>query len=432
MIEVQGPSGSGKSKLLEFWSMVGLLPYSVEVEVEMKEYLNGNEDGGGYMNTISDLTTTTKRKITIPLHGKSNSIIYIHPSTTSSPLLSIGNQLLLHIQNRFITSLKEIGISSSIQGTAEEERVNVLEPYKHIISKILSKSLSSLHIHTLPPSSHPYSSLAATLSYIPIWIRKKRKGGKEVGMLVVDGFGEGYWMGRREKEEERRGGIGRMGMGMKGVKDDNESTMIPTNEDNIDSQHPLTHPLPLEGIRTSSNVSMHDIMRSITHLRKEFGMVVVVSVPGLWKIRVRDGKGDGKGAGKGDGNGGQDGVWENHLGWPYPSIGGKSVVSESSSSLKRREDSPPPPPMENSPLPSPYWPLSTHLTLSSPSGHPSIPNSNDIPQFRADITLREAMGEEGRRREEERSRVGGKGLARVSGRQVGEFGFVIGNEGLRP
>lgn len=172
---------------------------------------------------------------------------------------------------------------------------------------------------------------------------------------------------------------------------------------------------------------MHDIMRSITFLRKDLGVVVITTIPGLWKVKGQTTITTGDTVS-------EDMFWDNHLGWPYPnpflSKGKKREETEMSYETKPDQL---PQPRENAVLPSPYWPLSFQLTLSSPSGHPMMMNSNTIGQYRADMTLKEAMGVEGEKREEARRNAEWRGLCRVVGRPgVGEFGFRIGEEGLKP
>lgn len=376
MLEIQGPSGSGKTAMLNFLAVTAIMPEKMRLDVGAARAAGseGEEDGG-----LPD--PGAARILDVDLGGKDQHVVYIHSATMPSPLLAVGRALGAHITHCIDDALAAASGAPVLPPLAPTNGIPLKHAHHERIESTLSTALSNLTVLRIPTAPNPYAPLAALLSYIPVLARGLDE---ELALVLIDGIGDGYWPGRwrveREREEVRLGAARRVGA---------------------------------SGVRGADEVDMHDVMRGITHLRKDLGAVVVVSVPGLWKARA-----PGTGARPHDrGDGYTDhSFWDAHLPAPYP-----------------RPFAP-----ANHDVSSAHWPLTHHITLSAPSGHPLV-GGNAIGQFRAETSLLGALTGDGERREVARDEAEWCGLVRcvrgagqgVKG-QVGVFGFKVAMDGLRP
>jgi hypothetical protein len=362
--------------------MTSILPVALEITV------SSNVQGGGFVQegTSSALYTAKPKDdssrpfVTVPLGGKDQQVVYIHSATVASPLLAIGKTArthIIHCIERILTATTSL----------TPDLTSPQSPYGPIIEAAVQGALRNLSIFTLPISSNPTASLAATLSFIPVYQREHCD--KEIQLVLVDGAGDGFWQQRWTSEQQRSARVVREGLA------------IP------------------EGIRGSMDVGMHDVMRAITNLRRDLGIVVVTTVQGLWRTRAVDR---------------ETRYWESHLPQPYP----KPFVVDLRSSHESASTAMP---AENRrpALMDPYWPLTAHITLSAPCGHPLIGNSNSVGQFRPETKLIEALTSEGHKREQARTEARWSGFCRTVGPggtgvagDVGVFDFRMSEAGLRP
>lgn len=342
LFEIQGPSGSGKTQLSLFLVMTSILPDKVKFRLD-------------------DLCKQSTAKSTDAIHeldlgGKSQTVIFIHPSTHPSPVLRVAKLITTHVKNC---------LPPSDTRMTEEMQTELAR-------KIVKRSLSRLTVFPVPltdasflPSDlqSPYASLAATLAFIPHHVRRINQ---ELGLLLIDGVGDGFWQARWQREQR------------------------------IKEKKPRPSPA---GIRSSQSVSMDDIVGKIDKIRRDLGCVVVVTNQAIWKP-LADEKNQGPATH----------YWSQHLPAPYPSPFDKST--------KRPDQNPAP--MKTT---TPYWPLTAHITLL-----PVTTSMRQMrPDVLLYEVLRKDG--EGDKREQARLRARARGLVRLpgqlSGAQVGEFSFAV-------
>jgi hypothetical protein len=342
LFEIQGPSGSGKTQLSLFLVMTSILPDKVTFRLgDLAEQSTSNATGA-----IHELD----------LGGKSQTIIFIHPSTHPSPVLRLAKLITTHVKNCLPQSSTEM---------TEEIK-------SELARKIVKRSLSRLTVFKVPlvnasflPSDlqSPYAPLAATLAFIPHHVRQINQ---ELGLLIIDSIGDGFWQARWQREQR------------------------------IKEKKPRLSPA---GIRSSESMSMDDIVRKIDKIRRDLGCAVVVTNQAIWKP-LADGKNQSPASH----------FWSQHLPTPYPSPFDQST--------KRTDQNP----TLAKPV-NPYWPLTAHITLL-----PVTTSMRQMrPDVLLYEVLRKDG--EGDKREQARLRARGRGLVRLpghlSGAQVGEFSFAV-------
>jgi energy-coupling factor transporter ATP-binding protein EcfA2 len=309
----------------------------------------------------------TGGQIKVDIGGKRQQAVLLYMQDSKSPIERLKRAIRSHLDH----CLVNIGMRNAVKR-------------KPIIAEITKSSLSRLTVVAIPspsdgfepnPDISPYAGLYTALKHL-VELTSKRVDG-EIAMLAIDGLGDTFWQARWYREHRRN---------------------------NKSSRSSSSGPV----IQGSNDVSMDDLMSLITQIRKDLGCIVVVTNQAIWKpIDPKTSK-----------TVPSSPFWAQHLPAPWPSPfqvrntkdqSGNEVIQDGSSSK--------------------YWPLSFHITLSSPS--------ETLRQFRADITLREVLreGGEGQKRDLARKEAVWKGLVRVpSGYAVegefGEFAMRVGADGI--
>jgi ABC-type dipeptide/oligopeptide/nickel transport system ATPase subunit len=251
LFEIQGPSGSGKTQLALFLVMTSILPDKVKFR----------------LGDLAPQSTTNPNEGVqeLDLGGKSQTVVFVHPSTQPSPILRLAKLITTHVRN--CLPPPNAGMTEQTQS--------------ELARRIVNRSLSRLTVFQVPiPSASflpsntqsPYASLAATLAFIPSHIRRINR---ELALLVVDGIGDGFWHARWQREQR------------------------------IKEKKPRASPA---GIRSSENASMDDVVGRIDKIRRDLGCAVVVTNQAIWKPLAE---------GKNQGPASQ--YWSQHLPPPYPS-----------------------------------------------------------------------------------------------------------------
>lgn len=284
------------------------------------------------------------------------------------------------------------------------------------VESIARSALARVTIIRLPHVSteigSPYDPLAATLmalnSLDPDIMAHNDDG--ELALLVVDGFGDDFWAGRFYRE------LGRT-----------RATTSSANSQAI-----------------KDGAEMRDVLKALTDLRRDTGVVVVITTQAIWAANSATSE---AGVMTATRSYASRKLWAQHLPSPYPNPFGesRSVPRTPAVALLAGGTQPPsasfaPPPLSppqrsNKILPNRelYWPLTLHITL--------FPPQSTLRPLRPDLTLREALrpGGPAEMREEARRVAPHKGLARMvnpmtgmgEGGEAGEFEFRIAADGLR-
>lgn len=298
----------------------------------------------------------------LELGGKSQTVVFIHPSTHPSPILRLAKLITAHVRNCLAP------LNEGMDERAQSE----------LAQRIVRRSSSRLTVFQIPPinasflpsdTQSPYTSLAATLALVPIHLRQLNQ---ELGLVVIDGIGDGFWQARWQREQR-----------MKEKKPGSSSSSS----------------APSAGIRSAEQVTMDDVLARIDEIRRVLGCAVVVTNQAIWKPL------------SGEKNQTSSSVfWSQHLPAPYPAPFEPATSKRTEHNPTRRTT-------------SPYWPLTAHITL--------VPITSGMRQMRPDVLLYEVLRKdgEGDKREQARLRARGKGLVRLpgqlSGAQVGEFQFAV-------
>lgn len=347
LFEIQGPSGSGKTQLSLFLLMTSILPDKVKFRL-------------GDLSKQTSFSSQPKDGVhELDLGGKSQTAIFIHPSTHPSPVLRLAKLITSHVKNCLPPSYS--GINEEMQA--------------ELARRVVQRSLSRLTVFQVPlvnasfiPSdfSSPYAPLAATLAFIPHQVRRSNR---ELGLLIIDGIGDGFWQARWQREQRMK-----------------------ENKRKSGAQ---------AGIKSSENVSMDDIVKRIDKIRRDFGCAIIMTNQAIWK--PLDDKNQVS----------STNYWSQHLPPPYPSpFEAKAKRSDNTATLTKSQ--------------GPYWPLTAHITLL-PVNTSIRQMRPDVLLYEV---LRK--GGEGDKREQARMRARSRGLVRLAGQlseeQVGEFSFAVKDE----
>ncbi|KAJ9107418.1 hypothetical protein QFC21_000869 [Naganishia friedmannii] len=236
LIEIQGPSGGGKTQLVLFLVMTSILP----ARVRFRE--------SDLSNTAKDFTSGADKQIReLALGGKAQSVIFVHPSTHASPVLRLSKLITSHVDH----CLSSSGLQLSAASQGELARL------------IVKSALSRLTVFKLPIANasfaasdivSPYAPLAATLSFLPqqVW-----QTDRELSLLVIDGIGDGFWQARWQREQKLK-----------------ERQTRASNNPQQQQQ---------AGIRSSQGVTMDDVVMRIDRIRRDLGCAVIVTNQAIWK-----------------------------------------------------------------------------------------------------------------------------------------------------
>lgn len=251
LFEIQGPSGSGKTQLALFLVMTSILPDKVKFR----------------LGDLAPQSTTYPNAGVeeLDLGGKSQTVVFVHPSTHPSPVLRLAKLITTHVRN--CLPPPNAGMTEQIQSELARRIV------KRSLSRLTVFQVPINHASFLPSDTQsPYATLAATLASIQSHIRRINQ---ELALLVVDGIGDGFWQARWQREQR------------------------------IKEKKPRATPA---GIRSSENASMDDVVGGIDKIRRELGCAVVVTNQAIWKPLAEE---------KNQGPASQ--YWSQHLPPPYPS-----------------------------------------------------------------------------------------------------------------
>lgn len=174
----------------------------------------------------------------VPLGGRGVHGGILHPSTHRSPIPALVRLIRAHVtictQDALTAASRSRVISPEIKRNIDAVIVDSLSRLRVVKFKPRTKSmLLALMTMLHPPSLHlsPGS-----------WV----KGDHAMDILVIDGFGDGFWP-ERWTEEGRSGGR-----------------------------------RPKQGVKDAEDLGMRDIVSLVEDIRKELGTVIVLSIQGLW------------------------------------------------------------------------------------------------------------------------------------------------------
>lgn len=433
LIEINAPTKVGKSELVGFEIGVALLDGWAQVSRsgrrndDMSKQENPAEEerwvlksGGaaGVPKPTIDAGDGPQSSLTkvIDLHGKSQNVILIIPSSYASPLPRLVRFLKSHIKHCFSKGLSfpSSSLPSNSKSLSNEIIHNTLKrltivrlpPNLPLPTHLptLSQNLPSLPTnlstdlfdHQIPLPLSPYASLLNALLAIPV--HAKTLDG-ELGLLVIEGFGDGFWEDRWRKEckianseaEAERAGRGRE-----------------VNDQNL-AQMDATTILKTTRIKDESNTELDHVLQAMTSVRKELGSIVLVTTRSMFRNESKKRSFSPTGS----------------L-FPNNSPLYTSLLTETQKTSTT-----------SSPISPVCWPLSFHITL--------FPPSSTIKQLRSELTLIEALAEEEEKRGKARRDIGVGGEVRVVAMHggahtreghnqveslVGKFGFGIGGDGV--
>jgi len=349
LVEVQGPSGSGKTSLILFFIMTTILP---------ETYETGKSHGeiGG------------KIKLEIGGKGQRAALLYLESGLARIDKLRKG--MKVHLEQCF----RNAGMGSPANRNKAIEDIIQAALGRLVLFQIPSSS-DGLDLET---TSSPWAGVCSGLKSLLFYAKYRAEG--EIALVVIDGLGDPYWQARWYKDQQ------------------NKQARILKGTANR--------------IIASSELTMEDVMESLTTLRKDLGCVVFVTNQSLWKpMQPQTGKTDTTSS-----------FWAEHLPTPWPDPFQIKVDQgrDSANPVLRAKM-------------SRYWPLNIHITLSSPA--------SATRQFRPDITLEETwkQGGEGYKREMARREAVWKGIVRVNlgsskrginQPEYGEFDMRITSDGI--
>lgn len=349
LLEIQGPSGSGKTSLVLFFIMITILPETYETGKSQGEV-------GG--------------KIKVEIGGKGQRAALLYLASGPAPIDKLKRAMKVHLEQCF----RAAGMGSPANLDKAVEDIMQAALGRLVLFKIPSSS-DGLDLET---TSSSWAGVCSGLRSLLFYAKRRAEG--EIALVIVDGLGDPYWQARWYKDQQH--------------KQARNSKAITT------------------GIIASSELTMEDVMESLTTLRKDLGCVMMVTNQSLWKpVHPQTGKTDTTSS-----------FWAEHLPSPWPDPFQIKVDQgrESANPVLRAKT-------------SRYWPLNVHITLSSPA--------SATRQFRPDITLEETwkQGGEGYKREMARREAVWKGIVRVNlgsstrgtnQPEYGEFDMRIGSDGI--
>lgn len=244
MVELIGPSGSGKSPNLIHTQIHHRWPNLSRILESSQLTVTGKTTFCLFLlltrllpsSMIIDLPSPNSHPVEVPLGGQNDQATIIVPTSHRSPIMQLEKHIRSHITGHILDSLaanlRPRTITPSLAETIDETIKGTLSRLRFIRVQPRWKTLLLALMSVLHPPS--------------LTIDPSKENTDKLDILIIDGFVDGFWPERWHTEDRAA-------------------------DKRSDSR-----------IRGADDVGLKDVIRVLESIRKELGAVVVLTLQALW------------------------------------------------------------------------------------------------------------------------------------------------------